>query len=69
MTMVLKQIKDRWFMLTSDDGETKLTWFGQTKGEVMGKFRSYIRNLDLDRVRYQPRSNVPKKPDTGVWVD
>lgn len=58
--MVLKKVNDRWWVLTSDDGETKLTWFGQTKAEVMGKFVSYIRNLDLDRIRYRSSLGVPK---------
>lgn len=55
MIMVLKKIKDRWWMLTSDDGVVRLTWFGQTKEEVMGRFKRYIRELDLDKVRYRPR--------------
>jgi hypothetical protein len=49
--MVLKKIHDRWWMLISDDGIVRLTWFGQTKKEVMGRFRSYVRELDLDKVR------------------
>jgi len=53
--IMLKKINDRWWMLTSDDGVIKLTWFGQTKEEVMGRFRSYIREIDLDKVRYRPR--------------
>lgn len=53
--MVLKKIHDRWWMLTSDDGEVRLTWFGQTKEEVVGRFRRYIRELDLDKVRYRQR--------------
>ena len=48
---MVKKINDRWWMLTSDDGVVKLMWFGQTKEEVMGRFRSYIRELDLDKVR------------------
>ena len=53
--MVLKKINDRWWMLASDDGVVRLTWFGQTKEEVMGRFKRYIRELDLDKVRYRPR--------------
>ena len=55
--MVLKKIKDRWWMLESDDGVVKLTWFGQTKEEVMGRFKRYIRELDLDKIRYRPRGS------------
>ncbi len=53
--MVLKKIHDRWWMLTSDDGLVRLTWFGYSKQEVMGRFKSYIRELDLDKIRYTPR--------------
>jgi hypothetical protein len=53
--MVLKKIHDRWWMLTSDDGIVRLTWFGQTKEEVVGRFNRYIRELDLDKIRYRPR--------------
>ena len=53
--MVLKKIRDDFWMLTSDDGLVKLTWFGQSKQEVMGRFRRYIRELDLDKIRYRPR--------------
>jgi hypothetical protein len=53
--MVLKKINDRWWILTSDDGVVRLTWFGQTRDEVLGRFRAYIRDLDLDRIRYRPR--------------
>lgn len=53
--MVLKKIHDKWWMLTSDDGVVKLTWFGYSREEVMGRFRSYIQNLDLDKIRYRPK--------------
>ena len=56
--MVLKKINDRWWILTSDDGVVKLTWFGQTRAEVIGRFNSYIRSLDLDRIRYKPRHEI-----------
>lgn len=53
--MVLKKIHDKWWMLTSDDGVVKLTWFGYSREEVLGRFRSYIQNLDLDKIRYRPK--------------
>lgn len=55
MIMIIKQIKDRWWSLTSDDGEVRLIWFGQTKEEVVAKLNRYIRELDLDKIRYRPR--------------
>lgn len=56
--MVLKKISEHWWMLSSDDGLVKLTWFGQSKGEVLGRFNSYIRSVDLDKIRYKPRGKV-----------
>jgi hypothetical protein len=54
--MVLKKISDHWWILSSDDGEQKLTWFGQTRLEVLGKFNAYIRSHDLDKIRYHKRT-------------
>jgi hypothetical protein len=56
--MVLKQISTHFWMLQSDDGLVKLTWFGATRGEVLGRFNAYIRSVDLDRIRYKPRVSV-----------
>jgi len=56
--MVLKQISSHFWMLSSDDGLVKLTWFGSTRGEVLGRFNAYIRSVDLDRIRYKKRVSV-----------
>lgn len=56
--MVLKKINDRWWMLQSDDGIVKLTWFAETKELVLARFNHYIRNIDLDRIRYRPKHNI-----------
>ena len=56
--MVLKKISDHFWMLSSDDGLVKLTWFGATRGEVLFKFNAYVRSVDLDRIRYKPRVTV-----------
>jgi len=54
--MVIKKISERWYSLESTcSGETPLLWFGYSRAEVLQKFRSYIRELDLDKVRYRPR--------------
>lgn len=53
--MVLKQLKPRWWVLTSDDGQLKLTWFGESRDEVLDKFRAYIRDLEMDRIRCVPK--------------
>ena len=65
--MVLKKIHDRWWILQSDDGVVELTWFGQSKAEVLGRFNSYIRDLDLDKIRYRPKHTVLPN-NTGEWV-
>jgi hypothetical protein len=57
-TVILKKISEHWWMLQSDDGVVKLTWFGQTRGEVLGRFNAYIRSLDLDKIRYKPRNRI-----------
>jgi hypothetical protein len=50
--MVLRKINDKWWMLTSDDGLVKLTWFGYSRAEVLGRFNSYIRSVDLEKIRF-----------------
>ena len=50
--MVLRKINDKWWMLTSDDGLVKLTWFGYSRAEVIGRFNSYIRSVDLQKIRF-----------------
>lgn len=52
MALVIKRINDRWWMLQSDDGLVKLTWFGYSKEEVLGRFNSYIRSVDLEKIRF-----------------
>jgi hypothetical protein len=56
--MVLKKVSEHFWMLSSDDGLVKLTWFGATRGEVLGRFNAYIRSVDLDRIRYKSRVSV-----------
>jgi hypothetical protein len=50
--MVIKRINDKWWMLQSDDGLVKLTWFGYSRAEVLGRFNSYIRSVDLEKIRF-----------------
>lgn len=49
--MVVKQIKPDWWCLTSDDGVSRLMFFGYSRAEVIGKFRSWLREFDLESVR------------------
>jgi hypothetical protein len=57
--MVLKKIHDRWWMLTSDDGFLKLTWFGNSKEEVMGRFNAYVRSVDMSKIKCQYKWGYP----------
>ena len=54
--MVIKQIGEKWYSLKSTcNDETPLLWFGFSRAEVVHKFRSYIRERDLEHVRYRPK--------------
>lgn len=53
--MVIKKITERWWILTSNDGFLSLTFFGESKGEVLGKFNAYIRDHQLEQIRYKPK--------------
>lgn len=55
--MVLKKVSDKWWVLSSDDGVVKLTWFGYSRQEVLGRFNNYVRSVDLDKIRYKPKHN------------
>lgn len=56
-TVVIKQIGERWWMLTSScAGEKDLIWFGYSRAEVLQKFRGYIRDMDLDKITCKPRT-------------
>lgn len=49
--MLIKEIKSDWYMLTSDGEAGGLVWFGYTKAEVIGKFKSWLRRKDLESLR------------------
>lgn len=48
--MVITEITKDWWLLTSD-GERRLAFFGYSRAEVLGKFRAYLRDYDLERIR------------------
>ena len=48
--IVLERISDNWWKLTYNDSNRNFIWFGYTEGEVKGKFESWFRRLDLDRI-------------------
>jgi len=49
--MAIIQIKPQWFRLDSNSDDGRLTWFGRSRGEVMGKFKAWVRQQDLRRYR------------------
>jgi len=53
--VVIKKITPKWWILTSDNGLLSLTFFGISKGEVLGRFNAYIRDHDLEKIRYTPK--------------
>lgn len=53
--MVIKKITEKWWTLTSDDGVLSLTFFGMSQAEVLHRFKSYIRDHDLEAIRYTPK--------------
>jgi len=54
--VIIRRIKKNWYSLESTcDGETSLLWFGYSRGEVLQKFISYIRDRDMENIRLSPR--------------
>lgn len=53
--MVIKKITEKWWTLTSDDGVLSLTFFGMSQAEVLHRFKSYIRDHELEKIRYTPK--------------
>jgi hypothetical protein len=50
--MDIKQISLRWWQLVSSaDDQVTLTFFGCSKAEVVGKFRKWVREYDMVKLR------------------
>lgn len=47
----MTRIGEWWWKLETEFNERKLVFFGQTEGEVLGKYRAYIRRWELEKVR------------------
>lgn len=45
--MKLTQISDYWWKLATSYDERSMVFFGQTDGEVLGKYRAYVRRMEL----------------------
>ena len=54
--MEIRQVKSDWYVLTSEaDDQVTLTFFGQSKAEVIGKFRKWVRAYDMIKLRSMGR--------------
>jgi len=50
--MVIKEVSPRWWQLVSEaDDQQTLTFFGYSKEEVVGKFRKWVREYDMVKIR------------------
>jgi len=49
--MTAKQVSTWWWMLSTEFDERRLTFFGSTKEEVLGKYRAWMRRWDLEKLR------------------
>lgn len=54
--MIIKRIKSNWWVLKSDNGVRGVAFFGYSRKQVLGKFQSYIREYDLERIRVVPKN-------------
>jgi hypothetical protein len=59
----VKQISNDWWVLRSygENESDGLTWFGYSKDEVLGKFRAYLRKLELRKWR-RPDEELQVRP-------
>jgi len=49
--MIITQVSEEWWILTSNDGYRSLTWFGYSRPEVVGKFNAYTRKMEVEKLR------------------
>jgi hypothetical protein len=49
--MTIRKIRSDWWILMVGFGHRRLVFFGATKKLVLGKWQSYLREQDLDKVR------------------
>lgn len=45
--MIIKEISKHFWKLSTSYDERNLVFFGQTDGEVLGKYRAYVRRMEL----------------------
>jgi hypothetical protein len=43
-----KQISKWWWMLDTTFDERHMVFFGASEGEVLGKYRAYMRRMELE---------------------
>lgn len=49
--MLARQISKYFWMLDTTFDERRLVFFGGSEMEVIGKYRSWVRNWELEKVR------------------
>ena len=56
LTMMIKEVRPQWWQLVSEaDDQVTLTFFGYSKAEVVGKFRKWVREYDMVKLRRMGR--------------
>ena len=52
--MVITEVSPQWWRLVSEaDDQPTLTFFGYSKTEVIGKFKKWVREYDMVKLRAQ----------------
>jgi hypothetical protein len=49
--MKIRQISEWWWMLDVTFDERRLVFFGQTEGEVLGKYRAWVRAWEMEKIK------------------
>jgi hypothetical protein len=47
----MKQVSKWWWMLDTTFDERRMVFFGYTEDEVLGKYRAYMRRIELEVLR------------------
>ena len=54
--MLITKVSPQWWQLVSEaDDQPTLTFFGYSKAEVVGKFRKWVREYDMVKLRRMGR--------------
>jgi hypothetical protein len=47
---MVQQVGEWWWKVDTTFDERRLVFFGQTRGEVLGKYRAWVRAWELGRI-------------------